>query len=205
MATILQDLANLIFKTLLLPGEILLQKFAEHAPGLAVALGMANKEPSLLTLIGVSLFSWLLLAVAAHTAIRLCRALIRTASSWSQIFAYRTISLVASFKTRLVCKSRQWFRYRARTVADIPTVEFDDLDLAVLRSAAACGPGFTTSAPELAGELTLQPAQVQRVLDKLSKYRMIDNVIGSSDGFENYRLSRMGAAFMTKWKQHATI
>lgn len=80
-------------------------------------------------------------------------------------------------------------------------VEFDDLDLAVLRSAAARGPGFTTSAPEIAEELTLRPAQIQRSLDKLRKNKMLEYVIGSTDGFENYRLSRLGNAFMGQ-QQH---
>lgn len=205
MATMLHDFANWILKSLLLPGEFLLQKLAEHAPGLAATLGMADKAPSLLSLIVVSIVSWLLLAVAVYVAFRICRALLRIVSSWLRIIAYRTSSFLGSLKTRLVCKIRQWFPAGTQATADLPTVEFDDLDLAVLRSTAACGPGFTTSAPELAGELTLRPVQVQRVLEKLRKYNMVDNVIGSTDGFDNYRLSRMGAAYMTRWKQQVTI
>ncbi len=75
-------------------------------------------------------------------------------------------------------------------------MKFDDLDLAVLRNSAAAGGGFVISAPDLAEQLTMRPAQAQRRLDKLRNYRMVDVVIGSTDGFDNYRLTQSGAAFL---------
>jgi len=203
MTAILQDLGNLIYNILLMPGHYLLGKFAEHAPALAGTLEMSGDEPPLVVLIVVSLLAWLLLAFIVYKGVRLWQTLIRVMSSWSRIVTHRISSVIAGFKTQLVCKFRQLFPRRSHSRADMPEVEFDDLDLAVLRSAAACGPGFTTSAPELAGQLTLRPGQIQRSLDKLSKIKMLDNVIGSTDGFDNYRLSSMGAAYMTKWQRHA--
>ena len=84
-------------------------------------------------------------------------------------------------------------------------VEFDDLDIAVLRTAAAMGPGFAINAAELAERFRLRPAQVQRSLNKLSSNKMLDFVIGSGDDFDNYRLTPMGTAYMSTWQagQHA--
>lgn len=201
MTAILQDLGKLLYNALLMPGHYLLEKFAAYAPTLAATLEMAGDEPPLIVLIVVSLLAWLLLAFVVYKGVRLWQALIRVMSSWSRIVAHRISSIIAGFKTQLVCKVRQLFPRRSHSSVDIPEVEFDDLDLAVLRSAAACGPGFTTSAPELADELTLRPGKIQRSLDKLSKIKMLDNVIGSTDGFDNYRLSSMGAAYVTKWQR----
>jgi RIO-like serine/threonine protein kinase len=75
-------------------------------------------------------------------------------------------------------------------------IEFDDIDLAVLRTASAQGPGFALSAPELAEKFTMRPAQVQRSLDRLRQNKMLDSVIGSTDGYDNYRLTDSGFAFL---------
>ncbi|MDH3578771.1 MAG: hypothetical protein OEO71_13260, partial [Gammaproteobacteria bacterium] len=92
-----------------------------------------------------------------------------------------------------------------RTRGDIaaPKVDFDDLDLAVLHSAAARGPGFTTSAPELAERLTYRPTQIQRSLNKLSRNKLLDGVIGSTDGFDNYRLSESGSHYVMMLRRNS--
>jgi len=69
------------------------------------------------------------------------------------------------------------------------------------RSPDALAPGFALSAPELAGQLTMRPAQVQRSLDKLRKYELVDSLIGSTDGFDNYRLTQSGAFFLADWQR----
>ena len=73
----------------------------------------------------------------------------------------------------------------------MPEMEFDDLDLVVLRTAAALGPGLALSAAKLAKRLRMRPAQVQGSLDKLSKLKML----------ENRRLTHSGAAFMKFWQR----
>lgn len=83
-------------------------------------------------------------------------------------------------------------------------IEFDDLDLAVLRSASVQGAGFALSAPELAEQFRMRPAQVQRSLNMLSKNKMLAYVIGSTDGFDNYRLTDSGAAFFAMWERQNT-
>jgi len=64
------------------------------------------------------------------------------------------------------------------------------------------GPGFTTSAPELASNFGLRPAQFQKSLSNLQSSKMISTVIGSTDGFDNYRLTDYGAAYMKMWERH---
>jgi DNA-binding IscR family transcriptional regulator len=73
--------------------------------------------------------------------------------------------------------------------------------LAVLRSAAAGGPAFALSAPELAEKFRMRPSQVQKSLEKLRRNRMVDIVIGSTDGFENYRLTPSGETFVSIWQR----
>lgn len=83
----------------------------------------------------------------------------------------------------------------------IPEVHFDEIDIVVLQAAAERGPGFTTSAPELAGKYSLRPSQFQEALGKLSRNKMLTTVIGSTDGFDNYRLTDYGAAYLQMWEQ----
>lgn len=64
------------------------------------------------------------------------------------------------------------------------------------------GRGFTTSAPELASNFGLRPAQFQKSLSNLQSSKMISTVIGSTDGFDNYRLTDYGAAYMKMWERH---
>ena len=59
------------------------------------------------------------------------------------------------------------------------------------------GPGYTMSAPELAEKFSCRPGRIQRSLDKLFQTRMLDSVIGSTDGFDNYRLTDSGAEFIS--------
>ena len=80
-------------------------------------------------------------------------------------------------------------------------MRFDDFDFTVLQAAADCGPGFTTSAPELASTYGLRPSQFQNSLCKLNSSKMITTVIGSTEGFDNYRLTDYGAAYMKMWER----
>jgi DNA-binding MarR family transcriptional regulator len=70
-----------------------------------------------------------------------------------------------------------------------------------LKSAVVKGPGFALSAPDFAERFSLRPAQVQRSLDKLYTNSMINTVIGSTDGFDNYRLTDSGTAFVAMWER----
>jgi len=81
-------------------------------------------------------------------------------------------------------------------------VAFDDLDLAVLSSAATLNPGFALSAPDLATTLKSQPKRVQSSLEKLAINMMLERALGSTDDYDNYRLTRAGAAFLSMWQRN---
>lgn len=155
-----------------------------------------NAPPQVLVAVLVSI------VVVAVIVLYVYRNVARFVSAVVRTAMFRGAQGLGSLKTSLVCKLRNLFPHRAGTkTAEIPQVEFDDLDLAVLGVTATLGPGFAISAPELAGRFSLRPAQVQRSLSKLCANRMLESVIGSTEGFDNYRLTPMGTAFMNNWGQ----
>ena len=64
---------------------------------------------------------------------------------------------------------------------------------------------MTLSAPELTGQLKLRPAQIQHRLENLMHHQMVQSVIGSTDGYENYRLTDSGLAFITMMQRQARV
>jgi len=189
--TMLQDLALSIYGAFVMPGDIVL-----------TMLGVAGDERSASMLFIISLTVWFAVAVAGLIVLKLGQNTARFVSAMFRTVMYRISLSVGSFKTKLILKLREIFPKRAaRNVNAAPMIEFDDIDLAVLRSAAARGPGFTTSAPEIAEQLTLRPAQVEKSLVKLRHNHMLENTIGSTDGFDNYRVSQMGSAFALNWSR----
>jgi hypothetical protein len=198
----LHDLGKVIYDAFLLPGDFILSQFVAHAPTLALRLGIGSEVDGLMLPAVLSLLTWLLLVVVAWKFVRLLQNVARIVNAAIRTICFRTSNGIRSVKTKLVCKFRQQIPRRGSSRVDtVPEVQFDNLDLAVLRTSAALAPGFALSAPELAGQLTMRPEQVQRSLDKLRKYELVDSVIGSTDGFDNYRLTQSGAFFLAVWKR----
>jgi len=182
----LHDLGNAIYDGFLLPGTFVLSQFVAHAPTLALRLGIGAEGNGVMLPAIVSLLVWSSVGILVWKTVR---------AVCARIF-YGTRLL----KTLLVCKLQNLNRRQllSRPVS-IPEVEFDDLDLAVLNTGMTLPPGLALTAAELSGQLTKRPAQVQRSLDKLRKYGLVDDVIGTTDGFDNYRLTRCGAAVLSMW------
>ena len=201
LTTILQQVGNTIYDVFVSPGDFVLSQIAAHTPVVAATLGIVGDDRSELLLVVLSLFSWLLLAVVISKILRLGQNVVRIVGAIFRTIAFRISLTAQNLKMRLMCRLLRVIPRRSNRVDAVPEVQFDDLDLAVLRSAAACGPGFTTSAPELADQFPLRPAQIQRSLDKLSSNKMLDHATGSTDGFETYRLSQSGAFFMAMWQR----
>ena len=133
---------------------------------------------------------------------RFFRDLFRTLEAISRTIAYRITLFVRETQTMLKLRLRRlqfWKKSDESTHA--AAVELDDIDVAVLQSASGHGPGFAVSAPELAEQFRMRPAQVQRSLKKLSAYKMLDYVIGSTDGYDNFRLTDYGAAYVATWNR----
>jgi hypothetical protein len=185
---ILHDLGNAIYDLFLLPGTLVLSQLGAHAPELALKLGISGEDTGVILPATVSLLVWSLLGVLVWETVRVVI---------SRIF-YGTRRL----KTFLVCKFQNLNRRRllSRPVS-IPEVDLDDLDIAVLNSGVTLSPGLALTAPELSDQLTKRPAQVQRSLDKLRKYGLVDDTIGTTDGFDNYCLTRSGAYLLAVWQR----
>jgi len=188
-----------------LPGEYAIKQLALHAPGLASLLGVNEAGASITFTIVLSLLIWVLGCVSFWGSIRLVQNFYRITGALVRTLWYRVTQAVGGLKTRLVCNFRQLFPLRhSDGQKTTPEVEFDDFDFTVLQAAASRGPGFTTSAPDLASQFGLRPSQFHKSLHKLHGSRMIATVIGSTDGFDNYRLTDYGAAYIEMWERRQT-
>jgi hypothetical protein len=200
--TYMRDFGDTMYDVFMLPGDFLLSQLMLHLPTLALTLGVQDADSSFILLAAVSLLSWFLMGIVVGVVARFLQNLARIIGATARIASFRVSLAARNFRTWMICKIRQLIPRRRSGVADsAPEVELDDLDMAVLRSTAACGPGFATSAPELAEQLLMRPAQIQRRLEKLSNNKMLDTVIGSTEGFDNYRVSKSGAIFISMWQR----
>jgi len=202
----LREFGILIREIYLVPGEFVLSRFAELAPVTAGNWGIADAGDAVAVAAVISGLFWLLLSIIAWRLYRYARSFVRNLVALVHTAWYRGEQAAGSLKTMLVCRLRGVAPRRSNDGIDaVPEIDFDDLDLAVLRSAAARGPGLATSAPEIAEKFKLRPAEVQRSIDKLRHSRMLDTVIGSTDGYGNFRLSPYGASFVAMWqRQHGS-
>ena len=200
--TTLQNLLVAIRDFFLVPGDFLLALYLQHAPLSAARVGIAPDADTMVLSAVVSLFFWLIVLFALRRVAKLCGDFIRTVGAVLLTIRYRVVQRLGSWKTRFFIRFRKRFPpHEEGGIEAVPEIDFDDLDLAVLRSAVAGGPAFALSAPELAEKFRMRPAQVQKSLEKLRRNRMIDIVIGSTDGFENYRVTPSGETFVSIWQR----
>lgn len=198
----IENFLSSIREIYLAPGDFVLSKFAELAPVTAAGWGIASADDSITATAVLSGIFWLLMLVIAWRLYRYGRSLLRNTVALYHTLWYRGQQAVGSLRTLLLCRLREFVPRRQDDGIDTtPEIDFDDLDLAVLRTAAASGPGLATSAPEIAEKFRLRPADVQRSIDKLRRNRMLDTVIGSTDGYGNFRLSPSGATFVAMWQR----
>jgi hypothetical protein len=198
----LRDFGLLIREIYLVPGEFVLSKFVELAPVTATNWGVADSGDVLVQATVASAIFWLLMCIIAWRLYRYVQSLLRNVIAVAHTIWYRVGQAAGSLKTRIVCRLREFVpRSEEDGIDAVPEIDFDDIDLAVLRSAAARGPGMALSAPEIAEKFKLRPSQVQRSIDKLRRSRMLDTVIGTTDGFGNVRLSPSGATFVAMWQR----
>ncbi len=153
------------------------------------------------TLLGAGLA----LPFVALTILHVYRNIARNVEAFYRTAVYRLSESLAGWKTWFVVRfGRVLARRRSAVVDPAPQVEFDDLDIAVMKIAATLGPGFEINARQLAERFRMRPAQVQQSLEKLTSNKMMDNVIVSGEGFDSYRLTQLGNAFMATWAKRAS-
>ncbi len=198
----LREFGALVREAYLVPGDFVLSKFAELAPVTAANWGVTGNGDSIMAAVVISGFFWLLMSIVAWRLYRYGRSFMRNFIALVHTAWYRIRQAAGNLKTLIVCRLREFVPDRQDDGIDaVPEIDFDDLDLAVLRSAAARGPGLATSAPEIAEKFRLRPSEVQRSIDKLRRNRMLDTVIGSTDGYGNFRLSPSGMTFVAMWQR----
>jgi len=167
--------------------------------GSAIYSTVVSASPWTLLFVGLSL------PFVALIILSLYRNLARIVVAAYGTIVFRIRNAIAGWKTQFVVKFRHWLpRRQLRKVDATPQVEFDDFDIAVLKAVASLKPGFAINAPELAERFRTRPARVQRCLDKLRSNKMLDPVIGSNEGFDNYRLTQLGDAFMSSWARRTS-
>jgi hypothetical protein len=185
-----------------MPGIYLLQALTVHASGLMAFLGATEPTESVVLVVVVSAIVWVLGVTACWGVVALTRNLYRTSEAIIRTMSYRVTQSVRGVRTWLICKHRQFSPRRHVSMEEaMPEVRFDDFDLTVLQAAADCGPGFSTSAGELAGKFGLRPSKFEKSLGKLRTSNMLATIIGSTDGFDNYRVTEYGVAYLQMWEQ----
>jgi len=200
--TLLGAIGDVLYAVFLMPGTYLLSTFAALAPITALKLGVTPGQTGGALPVVLSLISWVALMILLSIVWQVFRNWLRIVNAMIRTLWFRLTLATRTCKTRLLLMLR-WFLPRRRTSANLEpaTVEFDELDLAVLDSVSAQGPGFTLSAPELAEQLSLLPSRIQQSLDKLRRNKMLDSSIGSTDGFDNYHLTEAGATYVSIWQR----
>lgn len=196
LLTELGEITEGLTAVFLFPGEMLLSLVDRIAPEIVAILTFGNG--ALVVPFVIALLVWTSIAILGLQLLRFCRNVARQFSAWLLTFWHRARLALQTLTMRIMWRLRAWFprRESSAEIIETPTIEFDDLDMAVLRTVSAQGPGFALSAPELAEKFTMRPARLQKSLEKLSKNKMLDSVIGSTDGFDNYRMTVSGLAYM---------
>lgn len=198
----LRDFGVFLREIYLAPGNFLLSKFADLAPVTASNWGIGGESAAITQAAVTSGVFWLLLLIIAWRLFLYGQSFFRNLIAVLHTGWYRGRQAAGSLKTLVVCRLREFVpRHREDGIDAVPEIDFDDIDLAVLRSAAARGPGLAMSAPEIAEKFKLRPSQVQRSVDKLRRNKMVETVIGSTDGYGNFRLSPSGATFIAMWQR----
>ena len=198
----LRQFGALLREIYLAPGDFVLSRFAELAPLTAANWGITTAADSTAVVAVTSGIFWFFASIIAWRLYRYCQSLLRNVLAVIYTIWHRGGQAAGSLRTRVICWLREYMPRREDDgIEAAPEIDFDDLDLAVLRSAAERGPGMAISAPEVAEEFKLRPSQVQRSVDKLRRNNMLDAVIGTTDGYENFRLSPSGATFVAMWQR----
>jgi len=186
-----------MFRFILWPGEWLLAHVADIAPGVAEAFALHPGNTPLLY--AVSLLVWLAVIHFIRSVVRFVQNILRLFDRVRTFLRFR-MSMAMTFGKRRVDGLYNALRiWRHPEEAETPHVVFESLDIAVLDAITARGTGFAVSAPELAEQMGLRPSQAQQSLDKLCSNFLLQRVIGSTDGYDNYGITSIGDAFMQSW------
>ena len=196
--TQLQNVLEFSVRIFMTPGEFILIQLAILFPQMTPSSLAETNSAMVLLPAAVSLLCWLVIAIILWAIVAEIRNLgSRIARLISRLFfrfQIRQTYLCNQFK-------RFWHQRFLQRPSESTLVagetEFDGIDMAVLRCAAACGPGFLTSAPDVAEALGMLPGNAQHCLDKLCHNKLVESTVTATDDFTNYRLTRSGQSFLS--------
>jgi DNA-binding MarR family transcriptional regulator len=197
------EIAAKTVNAFLMPGEAVLSLIGAIAPE-AEAIMRIDYGATIYPLI-FSLIAWTAVLVIGLYVVKIVKNLAWQTSALVHTFIYWVRNSLGNIKTRLLWQYRRFFPHQSDDTQLVSQEEFDKLDIAVLRTLFKKGPAIAASAPELAEVFTLRPAQVQRRLEKLAQNHMLRTVIGSTDGYDNYRLTDSGLTFITMMQRQARM
>ena len=190
-----------IVNAFLLPGEAILSLIGWLSPETEAIMRIdygGTIYPVLFSLI-----AWTVFLVIGLFVLKFIKNAIWQTNALIHTIVYAIKNWFANLKTRLLWKYRKLFPHKADSGQIVSQEEFDKLDIAVLRAFFKRGPDNAASAPDLAEKFTLRATQVQRRLDKLSQNQMLCSVVGSTNGYDNYRLTDSGLTFITMMQRQA--
>lgn len=179
---------------LVLPGHLILTELERFAPGLVSGWGITVDNSWLLYAV-TSLF-WLVVVLVIRTVLNFFRNLGIRCRRYKDAIVFRLNMEWRFFRKNLGRFSTLLSRNRLEEIVEPRHVDFDTLDISILEAIASRGPGFAVSAPDIAEQMGLRPGKIQQHLDKLTRNSMLESVLGSTDGYENFRLTPSGESFI---------
>ena len=191
----MRELGHTIIEFFLLPGNAALAAMIDAFPALGAVPWLEGGEQSLVAASLVSALAWLLLFYLLGRVL----AGVTIAGRWLRggldAVAFRLGLLRHRFFRSLAAIVSMLSRRRRTTGIESGIVNLGRRDIEVLRTVLSQPPGIAVSAPDLAEPLGLRPAEIHGSLVRLSGYCLLETVIGSTDGFDNFRATPTGAAF----------
>jgi hypothetical protein len=193
------DTAYVVFMA---PGNWLASSLIEYSPSLAEVLGIASGESAGIAPLVLTIFTWMTVALLVRKLQYSVQRLAKAVGTLLMRIRFRTLIALRGCKTMLQAELAKRMRWKKSGDAPVANeFKLSRLDMMVLYRAKAGGPGFALSAAELADRLKLRPAQIQESLEKLSRHKLLDYTLSTTDGFENYRLNDTGAYILTLWQR----
>lgn len=193
------DRAYAVFMT---PGEWLASNLIEHAPSLAASIGISRDESAGLAALILTILSWSIAVLLSRNLLYPLRSLAKAIGTVIDRLRYRTFIGLHGCRTRVAGRFESLTGSSDSDDAQAQEeFKINRLDMIILHVAKSGGPGFTLSAPELADRLNLRPDQIQESLDKLGRNKLLDFVLGTTNGYETYRLNETGSHILTAWLQ----
>ena len=191
-----------IYNAFLLPGEATLVLIGKISPQTEAI--MRIDHGAVIYPVILSLIAWTVLLIVGLIVLKIVRNAFRQVGALILTLIHIIRNSLGDAKTRLIWKYREYFPHKATQGGTVSQEQFDDQDIALMASISRSNSGTARSASKLAQKYELEPAQVQKRLDRLVANHMLRSVGGSTDGDKYYRLTESGLAFIAMCERQAT-